>query len=117
MLDTGERPNFISWDQFLRWQEYYNIEPWGEDRNDLRAGALVAALFNCNIDSRKTRPFHPYNYVMGRQNERSGFVLAYKPDESEKNINSERKPLTSPSEWSQVLNMARALNGAYEVKS
>lgn len=54
---------------------------------------------------------------MGRQNERSGFVLAYKPDESEKNINSERKPLTSPSEWSQVLNMARALNGAYEVKS
>lgn len=78
-------------------------------------GALITALYNVNIDSKKTRAYRPFNYIMGRENERSDFILAYRQNE-EKQVNS-RKPMTSVSEWKKTLEMAQILSHAYEVKS
>lgn len=33
-------------DQFLEWVEYYSIEPFGEERADIRAGSIAAATYN-----------------------------------------------------------------------
>ena len=31
-------------DEFDEWEEYYNLEPWGEERADLRIGLLACAV-------------------------------------------------------------------------
>ena len=34
----------ISWDEWIRWQAYYEIEPWGEERADGRLAVEIAYL-------------------------------------------------------------------------
>lgn len=36
----------ITWSQLLEWQAYYAIEPWGEERADLRAGIVASTMGN-----------------------------------------------------------------------
>lgn len=36
----------ITYRQFRGWVEYYQVEPWGEERADLRAGIISAAVRN-----------------------------------------------------------------------
>lgn len=38
----------MTWTQFQEWLLYYQEEPFGEDRDDLRAGSVVAAIYNVN---------------------------------------------------------------------
>lgn len=46
----------------------YRIDPWGEQRADLRAGIVASTMANINRDPKKTPPFKatqfmPYHYV------------------------------------------------------
>ena len=46
----------------------HQIDPWGEQRADLRAGIVASTLANINRDPKKTPPFKathfmPYHYV------------------------------------------------------
>ncbi len=34
--------------QFAEWQAYYELEPWGEERADLRAGIIASTIANVN---------------------------------------------------------------------
>lgn len=34
--------------EFARWVEYFKLEPWGEERADLRAGIIAATIANVN---------------------------------------------------------------------
>ena len=34
--------------QFAEWRAYYQIEPWGEERADLRAGIIASTIANVN---------------------------------------------------------------------
>jgi hypothetical protein len=36
----------LSYAEFQEWCLYYQIEPWGEDRADLRAGIVASTLHN-----------------------------------------------------------------------
>jgi hypothetical protein len=36
----------LSYTEFQEWCLYYQIEPWGEDRADLRAGIVASTLAN-----------------------------------------------------------------------
>lgn len=36
-------------DEYLDWQAYERLSPWGEDRDDLRMGIGTAALMNMQI--------------------------------------------------------------------
>src|SRR5436853_567470 len=41
---------------------YYGLEPWGEERADLRAGIVASTLANCHRDPKK-RPFEPRDFM------------------------------------------------------
>ncbi len=34
--------------QFAEWRAYHQIEPWGEERADLRAGIIASTIANVN---------------------------------------------------------------------
>lgn len=41
--------------QFREWEEYYSVEPWGDDQHEARNGLLCTLLANIHRDP-KTRP-------------------------------------------------------------
>jgi len=46
------------------WAALYAIDPWGEGRDDLRAGIIASTLANANRDSRKRpRPYAPHEFM------------------------------------------------------
>ena len=49
----------ISYAEFLEWQEYFSIEPFGEFSADLRHGHHLALLANINRDTKKVKK--PYD--------------------------------------------------------
>jgi hypothetical protein len=54
----------MSWQEFLEWQEYYGLEPFGEERADLRSGIVASVLANVNRDPKKrSKPFEPTDFM------------------------------------------------------
>lgn len=45
------------------WWALWNIEPWGQDRADRRAGTVAAVLANVHRDPKKTRPYRPEQFM------------------------------------------------------
>jgi len=41
----------MSSSEFCEWQAYYNIDPFGSEREDLRAGAMTSPLINMWLKS------------------------------------------------------------------
>ncbi len=72
-----------SWDQLKTWLAYYQLEPFGEERDDLRAGIVAAAVTNgilsiaagmagkTNYQSVSPLDFMPLS-KMGKKGEESG---------------------------------------------
>jgi len=54
--------------EFTEWQAYWQLEPWGEGRADLRTGILASTLANIHR-SGETDPFTPADFMpdFGRQ--------------------------------------------------
>lgn len=49
---------------FSEWQAYYQIEPWGEDQADLRAGIIASTIANAHRDvKRKPDQFTPQDFM------------------------------------------------------
>lgn len=55
-------------------------EPHGEERDDLRIGALASVLWNCNIDTKENGVIEPRDYISGWNSERVGLFML-KPKE------------------------------------
>lgn len=49
-------------EDFLGWVAYYRLEPWGEERADLRAGIVAAAMRN-SMRGRGTRSFRASDFM------------------------------------------------------
>jgi hypothetical protein len=50
--------------QFNEWLAYYNIEPFGEFRSELRFGSVMALTANLNRDSKnKPEPFTALDFM------------------------------------------------------
>lgn len=71
----------ISWDTLKEWLDFMDEEPIGEERADLRAGALASVLWNVNLDTKKLGgSVKPLGYVSGVGDGRM-CVIALKPDD------------------------------------
>lgn len=35
----------LSWKEWTEWQEFWDLEPWGDQRHDLRQVALLVSIF------------------------------------------------------------------------
>lgn len=54
----------IDSDELTSWQLYAELEPFGEERADLRAGIIAAVIANANRDQKKRRePFTPRDFM------------------------------------------------------
>lgn len=49
--------------EIAEWMAYYRINPWGEDRADLRSGVVASTIANVNRDPNKGRPFSPRDFM------------------------------------------------------
>ena len=55
----------ITWRQFEEWVVYSGLDPFAEDRADLRAAQIVTALANINRDRKKRRrPYTIADFVL-----------------------------------------------------
>ena len=52
----------ITWEQFSEWHEYAQLEPFGAERDDLRAGIIASTIANANR-TKKTRPFKATDFM------------------------------------------------------
>ena len=53
----------MSWAQLVEWQEYYLLEPFGEERDDLRMGMLASLYVNAH-KSKGTKLASPADFLM-----------------------------------------------------
>lgn len=88
----------LGWDQFLEWAAFAELEPFGEERADWRAGMVASVIANVNRDPKKGRPFQPRDFM---------------PDfSSQRKAVAERKPLMENKAWGEAKSMARIYAGA-----
>ena len=48
--------------QFAEWMAYSRLEPWGEDRDDLRTGIVASVIANSNRGKGK-KPYKPQDFM------------------------------------------------------
>ena len=52
--------------QMKEWEEYYSVEPWGDDQHEARSGMLCALLANIHRDTKaKPQPFTVKDFMRG----------------------------------------------------
>lgn len=49
--------------ELVEYEELYRLDPWGEERADLRSAIIAATLANINRDPKKGRPFRPVDFM------------------------------------------------------
>ena len=49
--------------QLAEWIAYYQVEPWGEERADLRAGIVASTIANVNRSPKRTKPYTPHDFM------------------------------------------------------
>lgn len=56
----------MSASEFLDWQVFFELEPFGELRDDLRAGTIAATIANIHRDKKKRRkPYSVRDFMPG----------------------------------------------------
>ncbi len=48
--------------QFAEWMAYSRLEPWGEDRDDLRMGIMASTMANVNR-GKNQKPYKPQDFM------------------------------------------------------
>ena len=61
--NVNEMLKSISGNDLIEWMAYAKLEPFGEERADLRMGILAALIANVNRDSEKTDEFTPQQFM------------------------------------------------------
>lgn len=61
-MTVNEAKHRITVPEFQRWVEFYAIEPWGEERADLRAGIVAAVIANCHR-GKNTTPYSARDFM------------------------------------------------------
>jgi hypothetical protein len=63
-MTVGQLLASISSRELTEWQVYYGLEPFGEERADLRAGIVASVVANSNRDpKRQAKPFEPRQFM------------------------------------------------------
>ena len=61
-LDVDAMLSEISSHTLSEWMAYDRLEPWGEERADLRAGIIAATIAN-SMRGKKGKPFKPADFM------------------------------------------------------
>lgn len=64
-MTAQELSERMSADEFVEHWTDYRMNPWGEERDDLRAGIVASLLFNINR-TKDTAPRSPTDFVLYR---------------------------------------------------
>ena len=64
-MTVSEMLRRMSSSEFSEWKAYYGRHPWGEEREDMRAGMIAAPLLSCW----SKRSFKPSEWVMDFTND------------------------------------------------
>lgn len=86
--------NEMSWEDFRWWLAYYEVEPWGEERDDLRAGVVASAVYNVNRSKRTDKVWNPSDFLLVRPDTRHRGPC---------------RQLTDENEWNNLMMYARAM--------
>jgi hypothetical protein len=63
-MTVDELLHRISSRELAEWQAYFRLEPFGEERADLRAAIIAATVANTARDpKRRRRPFRPEEFM------------------------------------------------------
>lgn len=81
----------MTWSQFVSWQHYFQLEPFGEERADYRAGIVASMIANANRDTTR----HPDSY------QPTDFMPDYAGDRA-------AQPITKKSAWQTIKSKAAA---------
>jgi hypothetical protein len=78
-------------------------EPQGEERDDLRIGALASVIWNCNLDTSKIGGMiEPHSYLSGWNNDRVG-IMAFQSQQEKERVKEESTGLglnlNDPVDW------------------
>lgn len=85
----------LTWHEFLEWRAYALIEPFGEDRADLRIGYAFAKMAGLFVKR-------------GTRLKPGDFTPSFGGDDQPRTATGPRKPLKDPSEWRATLNAVKA---------
>jgi len=61
-MTVAELLNRISSHELTEWMAFYSIEPFGDQRDDLRTGIITSTIANVNRSS-KQKPFTPVDFM------------------------------------------------------
>jgi hypothetical protein len=63
-MTVSELLGRVSSRELTEWEAYAALEPFGEERGDLRAGVVASVIANVNRDPKKRRePFEPKDFM------------------------------------------------------
>lgn len=63
-MTVGEMLTRMSSRELSEWMAYANLEPFGEERADLRAGIVASVIANANRDpKRQPKAFQPSDFM------------------------------------------------------
>lgn len=66
--------------EYLEWQLFAELEPFGSHYDDLRAGSMVSAVYNVNRDTtRRAAAFGPLDFLPWNDMERQKVPLTAEP--------------------------------------
>lgn len=63
-MTVGELLGRASGRELTEWTAYYKLEPFGEERADVRAGVVASVI--ANVHRGKNRPFRPTDFMVFR---------------------------------------------------
>ncbi len=90
----------MTWSQLIGWHEFSIIEPFGEEREDLRMGTIAAILVNTN-KKRSAKVALPSDFILDFAEMKKNRI----------NNKAKREPITKPAAWQRVKDMAKAVMG------
>lgn len=76
-----ELENRLSSAEFAEWMAYYSLEPFGEARDDYRAGLIAATVANCAGAGKKNKPLQPTDFIHIYQQPKTMSVLDRKKEQ------------------------------------
>lgn len=63
-IPIAELQERVSSREFAEYWAYFQLEPWGAEREDLRSGIVASTIANANRDPKKrARPFTPDQFM------------------------------------------------------
>jgi hypothetical protein len=63
-MTVGELLHRMSAQEFSEWWAFYQMEPWGCEVDDFRAGLVAATVANTSRDAKKhKKPFQPSDFM------------------------------------------------------